>query len=571
MSSTLEISDANIDKILFKEIETSFYLEEKEEKEAAFILGCMDENEIQNNYTGHFTIEQINKELERAKNCWEKKLNIIQVKTPDESFNYMINGWLLYQTISSRLYAKAGFYQVSGAYGFRDQLQDSMNICTVNPAIAREQIMTNAKHQFLQGDVLHWWHEETKTGLRSICKDDYLWLIYAVSEYLNITNDCQILYEEIEFVDGPLLEMNEKERSIQYSYTDEKKSLYSHCKLALNKSMSEIGANGLPLMGGGDWNDGMNKVGINGEGTSVWLGFFLYQMIEKFTKITKIYDSEVDTSIYRAFNRKLKDSLRNVAWDGKYYMRAFFDNGHKLGSNVNSEGSIDLISQSFAILTEIADSKQIESILESVEDKLVDKKLKIIKLLDPAFEKSEDDPGYIMSYPKGIRENGGQYTHAVSWYIMALLKLGMYNKAFEYYQMINPINRTLTPEDVTKYKTEPYVLAADIYSNKDYAGQGGWTWYTGSSGWFYKVGLVDMLGFHKQGSKLYIKPNVPSNWKNYDLIYRYEDTTYEIHINMKADKEGIELDGQKVANDFINLKNDKLIHSVMIKIGGRHD
>lgn len=567
MTVTNPIETVNIDRILFKEFTTSIYIDSKQEEEIVFMLGCGHEDEILPLIKDYNSLEKINEEFKNTKDYWHKKLEVIQVKTPDDSFNYMLNGWLLYQTIASRINARAGFYQVSGAYGFRDQLQDAMNICVVDPAITKKQILFNASHQFREGDVLHWWHEETKIGLRSLYKDDYLWLIYAVYEYLNITEDWSILDEKIPFVEGKILESYEKDRVVDIVYSNDKSSLYEHCKKAIERAMHDLGTNGLPLIGGGDWNDGMNMVGINGHGTSVWLGFFLYQMVEYFINIVKRHDSKEDIEGYEKFNAKLKDDIRKTSWDGKYYLRAFFDNNHKLGSATNKECQIDLISQSFAILTDIADSEQKQSIFEAVEERLVDKDNKIIKLLDPAFEKNEDNPGYIMDYPKGIRENGGQYTHAVSWYIMALIKEGLTDKAFEYYQMINPINRTLTKDDVLKYKVEPYVLAADIYSNKDLAGQGGWTWYTGSSGWFYRVGLVDILGFNKKGNKLYIKPNIPHNWDKYQITYNYQETVYIIDI-IRDNKDEIVVDGKLNNNDYIELINDKKNHNVVVKIGG---
>lgn len=563
VSVTNPIESVNIDRILYKEFTTFIDIDSKNEKEITFMLGAGKENEILPIITKYNNTESIESEFVESQKYWDSRLNNIQVETPDDSFNYMINGWLLYQTISSRINARAGFYQVSGAYGFRDQLQDSMNICSTDPEITRKQILFNASHQFKQGDVLHWWHEETKSGLRSLYKDDYLWLIYAVYEYINITNDLKILDEKIPFVEGPLLGIDESERSLEFIYSSEKASLYEHCKLAIDKAMNEIGTNGLPLIGGGDWNDGINKVGIGGKGTSVWLGFFLYQMIGYFKVITKKYSSKDNMDKYSDFNEKLKENIKTTSWDGNYYMRAFFDNGHKLGSETNKECRIDLISQSFAILTDIADDKQKEKIFAAVEEKLVDKNINIIKLLDPPFEHSEDNPGYIMDYPKGIRENGGQYTHAVSWYIMALLKEGLVDRAFKYYQMINPINRTLTKEAVQKYKVEPYVIAADIYSNEDYMGQGGWTWYTGSSGWFYRVGLIDILGFQKHGDKLYIKPNIPSDWKKYKITYKYYDTVYEISIN-KASSNEIIIDNETTKNDYINLVNDNKTHEVVV-------
>ncbi|MDD2377898.1 MAG: glucoamylase family protein [Bacilli bacterium] len=571
MSSTEKIENAVLNNLLFKEIEVDFYLNEKEEKEIAFTLGSATKEDLDLLVKKYQSIGKINQELLDVKNNWNDVLNVVQVKTPEDSFNYMVNGWTLYQTLASRLQARAGFYQVGGAFGFRDQLQDSMNVCSINPDITRKQILFNAAHQFKEGDVLHWWHPKLDIGLRSLYKDDYLWLIYAVCEYLKITEDFSILDEQVPFIKGLSLGPNEHEKLIDYSVSEESSSIYERCLLIIDKVMNELGTNGLPLMGGGDWNDGMNKIGAKGKGTSVWLGFFSHLLIEQFMVYAEKYDSKIDLKKYQDFNIKLRKSLRKVAWDGKYYLRAFFDNGRPVGSHLNDECAIDLLSQSFAILSGIADEKQIESMLDEVETKLVDRDLKIIKLLTPPFANSKDYPGYIMDYPKGIRENGGQYTHSVAWYIQALLKLGKNDLAFEHYQMVNPINRTKTKEDALKYKVEPYVFVADIYSNESFAGQGGWSWYTGTSGWFYKVALVEILGFNLRGNKLYITPNVPTTWTNYEITYQYKETVYEIKVELKNIADEIILDNQGVKTNYIELVNDKKKHYVIVKIGEKND
>lgn len=567
MSSNLKIENVLNNNLLFKEVEVDFYIDEKTESELSFTLGCATIDDLSSLVKKYNNINIVNKELAKIKLNWSERLSKVQVQTPDESFNYMVNGWALYQTLASRIQAKAGFYQVGGAFGYRDQLQDAMNLCSIEPEITKKQILINAMHQFTMGDVLHWWHPSSKMGLRSLYKDDYLWLIYAVSEYINITEDISFLDELVPFIEGSLLEPHEHEKLIEYRFSSKKASLYKHCKLAIHKAMKELGKNGLPLMGGGDWNDGMNKIGIKGKGTSVWLGFFLYMMIEKFMDFTHKYDSSIPLKKYVVFNEKLKASLKNVAWDGNYYLRAFFDNGNAIGSSSNEECSIDLISQSFAILTDVADLEQSKLIINSVEEKLVDKEANIIKLLSPPFEKSKDYPGYIMDYPKGIRENGGQYTHATAWYIMALLKANNPDLAYRYYQMINPINRTLNPNDVLKYKVEPYVFAADVYSNEQFKAQGGWTWYTGTSGWFYKVALVDILGFTLRKDKLYIKPNVPTTWKQFTINYNYNKTVYEIKVLLEQSQNEILLDNEIVKTDFIELQNDKKHHIVIVKVG----
>lgn len=566
MTSSEKIKNVESKKMLTKSITTEVNLAAKEEKVICFVLGCgLSDYENIELITKYSNIKTCTEELKRIKNYWNKTLSTVQVKTPDESFNFIINGWYLYQTISSRIMAKTGFYQVSGAFGYRDQLQDAMNITLVKEDFTRKQILINAKHQFKEGDVLHWWHENNHFGLRSRYKDDFLWLVYATAYYIDITSDYSILREKIPYAEGESLSDYEHEKGIVFNYSNETDTLLNHCLKALQLSMNSLGTHKIPLMGGGDWNDGMNRVGIKGKGESIWLGFFLYNTIDKFTKIMKKYDDNIDVSLYLEFNEKLKENLNKNTWDGEYYLRAFFDNGDKLGSHENTECKIDLISQSFAIISGVAPKDRIQQVITSVEEKLVDKENKIIKLLTPAFSKSLNNPGYIMYYPKGIRENGGQYTHSVAWYLMALIKTGYHDRAYRYFQMINPINRTKKAEDVRKYRVEPYVIAADIYSSDNYPGRGGWTWYTGSAGWFYRVGVEEILGLHKNGNKLKIVPKIPISWDGYKAVYNYLDTTYNIEV-VKKDKEGLELDGKNQISNTINLVNDSKTHEIKVTI-----
>lgn len=570
LSSTLPIKDYSIDRVLVKSIDVEVELKAGEEKEFSFLLGTEIGNENVNDLIKKYSSDKsIVNELKEVKDYWTKELSIIKVKTKDKAFDNVMNGWYLYQTLAARINARAGFYQVGGAFGYRDQLQDTMNLATIDPELTKEQIIRNASHQFMEGDVLHWWHEINKLGLRSRYKDDYLWLVYATCEYCRITGDYKFLDEQIPFVSGPLLADWEEERGINFEYTKEKASLYDHCLIALNRSMTQMGKNGLPLMGGGDWNDGMNKVGIGGKGTSVWLGFFQYWIMDKFIQLTKNYNKKLDVTKYEKAMEKLKHSLNTVAWEKDYYIRAFFDNGAKLGSRESEECKIDLLSQSFSILTDVAERENVGKIIDSVESNLVDKDLKIVKLLTPAFQKIKNVPGYIMDYPEGVRENGGQYTHSVSWYIMALIRAGYQDRAYNYYQMINPINRAIDKKEADTYKVEPYVIAADIYSNKNNPGRGGWTWYSGSSGWFYNVGLTEILGFKKEDNRICFKPHLPSGWKSFELEYHYLETTYKIKVNVTANKEDIILDGEKVDKDFITIKNDKRIHAVVVNVRER--
>lgn len=567
MSSSEPIEYVTSDKILVKSINTKVKLNGEEEKFIVFQLGCgLKDSENVAMIQKYSNITTVKKELKAVKEYWNKTLSVIEVNSPDTSFNYMLNGWYLYQTISSRIMAKAGFYQVSGAFGYRDQLQDAMNIAMVKPDFTREQILINAAHQFMEGDVLHWWHEKNRFGLRSRYKDDYLWLVYATVYYIEITGDTAILEESIPYVLGDSLSDYEHEKGIVFQYSSEKETLLEHCIKSLQLSMKSLGRHKIPLMGGGDWNDGMNKVGIKGKGESVWLGFFLYYVIDLFVKMMKKYDKKFDVSDYVQFNEKLKENLNKKTWDGNYYLRAFFDNGDKLGSHENSECKIDLISQSFSILSGVAPKERVQQAITAVEENLVDDDSKIVKLLTPPFEKSLNNPGYIMNYPKGIRENGGQYTHSVAWYLMALIKAGYHDRAYRYYQMINPINRSLTEEDVAQYQVEPYVVTADIYSAEHYPGRGGWTWYTGSAGWFYRVGIYDLLGLRKQGNTLRMIPKIPIAWDGYQVTYHYMDTSYFIEVIKDSKKDGIVLDRKKQISNFIELENDGKEHHVTVYI-----
>ena len=564
MSCSLPILSTENDKILVKSIHTKIHLDAKNTESCVFVLGSsMDSDSIPSMLDKYLDVKFARSELRSVKEYWDKMLGVVQVHSPDESFDYMVNGWYLYQALSSHIFARAGFYQVSGAYGYRDQLQTAMNLSFVAPDAARSQILINASHQFEQGDVLHWWHERNHFGLRSRYKDDYLWLVYATAKYLDTTKDYSILKEKIPYVVGPELSNYEQEKGIVFTYSDTKSTLLEHCLKSLHLSMSSLGRHGLPLMGGGDWNDGMNKVGIKGKGESVWLGFFLYEVISMFMSFMREYDKKFSLKEFKEFNEKLKDNLNKKAWDEEYYLRAYFDNGDKLGSHENKECKIDLISQSFAILSKVAPKEFVQKLITSVEENLVDDKNKIIKLLTPAFEKSLNNPGYIMNYPKGLRENGGQYTHATSWYLMALIRLGYYDRAYRYYQMINPVNRSLDSHDVNQYVVEPYVIAADIYSAERYPGRGGWTWYSGTPGWYYYIGIEEILGLKRHGDVLTFSPNIPIAWDSVLVDYTYKDTIYHIEI-VKAKTERVTLDGKKCINKEVNLVDDKKEHRVLV-------
>ena len=535
-----------------KRLGMKVHIPAKGEREISFVIAVTENRDIA---PASYSTQAIYQEFDAVTRFWDEKLSTIQVETPDRSLNYMLNRWYLYQVYASRLFARAGFYQVGGATGFRDQLQDVMSVLYSDPAYARRQILDHAAHQFSEGDVLHWWHENMKLGARTTFSDDYLWLVYVTYQYVHVTGDLGILNEEIPFCQGEALGPNQTEKGINYFTSSTKATLYEHLKRSINRSMSRIGAHGLPLMGCGDWNDGMSRVGVGGKGESVWVAFFLCDLLPKMEELTqKMPDADLSyCEELSQFRDRLVKALQDKAWDGFWFLRAFFDNGNPMGSRNNTECQIDLISQAWSILTDVATPEQKQSIFRETDGRLVNREHEIIQLLTPAFKNSADDPGYIMQYPEGVRENGGQYTHGAMWYIMAQVKEGRTDMAYFLYSLINPIHRTLTLADVLKYKVEPYCIAADIYSNHQHPGRGGWTWYTGSASWAYKTGIENILGLHKQGDMLTIDPHVPTDWPGFEVTYRFGNSTYI--INYKTKKE-------KSAPTVINLVDDGLIHQV---------
>lgn len=527
-----------------------------ENKEISLILGEGETKlEVQDLVYKYSDVKKCKKELLDVKDFWKNKISKIQVKTPAESMNIMLNGWLLYQTIACRLWAKSAFYQSGGATGFRDQLQDILCLKYIEPEVTRKQILKHCVHQFIDGDVEHWWHEETNRGIRTRFSDDLLWLPYVVAEYIKTTQDTEILKEEVAYINGNTLKDDENENYDIHLTSDIKESVFQHCIRAIEKSL-DFGENGMPKIGSGDWNDGFSKVGIKGKGESVWLGFFLYTVLSEFIEIMEnMNDESVKDKIekYEGIKQELKKSLNTAGWDGRWYKRAFMDDGNILGSIENEECRIDSISQSWSVISNAGDNDKKYISMESLENHLVDRETGIIKLLDPPFEKSDLEPGYIKMYLPGVRENGGQYTHAAIWAIIAETLLGFGNKAYEYYRMINPIEHAKTAEEANKYKVEPYVIAADVYGSSNLVGRGGWTWYTGSSSWYYRAGIENILGLKIEKGKLKIDPCIPSDWREYSIQYKYKSTLYNIKVkNLSEKNTGVE----KI---FINGKEEKEI------------
>ncbi|MFT3903476.1 MAG: glucoamylase family protein [Niabella sp.] len=548
-------------------IQVYITLAEKEEKEIVFILGAgANEHHARELVQQFKDVEIVKQSLEKVHQQWTDILGRVHVHTPDEAYNVMANGWLLYQTLSCRIWGRSGFYQSGGAYGFRDQLQDVLAVMHARPDVARQQIVLAASRQFREGDVQHWWHPPSGRGVRTTCSDDYLWLPFVTARYIETTGDAKILDEYISYIDGRPLHPGEESYYDLPVFLDHWETLYNHCKKAIRYGL-KFGKNGLPLMGSGDWNDGMDKVGEHGQGESVWLGFFLYTVLQRFGSIAAKYgDAEFHAVCMEQANR-LRDNIQKNAWDGQWYRRAYFDDGTPLGSVQNEECRIDSISQSWSVLSGAGTPDRTGVAMESLNKYLVDRKNRIIKLLDPPFDKSSLNPGYIKGYVPGVRENGGQYTHAAIWAMMAFADMKDNERVWELFSMVNPVNHGKSASDVQQYKVEPYVMAADVYGAPPNEGRGGWTWYTGSAGWTYQLAVEYIAGIRRRGDKLYLNPCAPAVWGRYKVVYRYEDTHYHIIVhNRKTGVLKITLDNHVLQEGFINLQNDGQAHQVEAEI-----
>ncbi len=523
------------------------------QKEIVILLGAEESIlDCKNNSYKYSKIQNCRQELERVKNEWKYILEKLQVYTPVESVNILLNGWLIYQTIVSRLIAKTGYYQSGGAYGFRDQLQDTIGLKYIDSQYLKNQIIKHSQHQFEEGDVEHWWHEETKRGIRTRFSDDLLWLVYVTIEYVYFTGDKQILEIQTPYLKGNILEEGQDEKYDKYEVGEKTETVYDHCIKAIEKSL-QFGEHGIPKIGSGDWNDGMNEVGNKGKGESIWLGFFLYNILNKFIPIMQEKGDMARVERYEKIKQDLKKILNTNGWDGRWYKRAYTDDGQALGTMENEECRIDSIAQSWATISEAGDNDKKYISIESLENHLIDKENGIIKLLDPPFEKSKLEPGYIKAYLPGVRENGGQYTHAATWVIIAEALLGFGDKALELYRMINPIEHSRTKETAKKYKVEPYVIPADIYGANNLAGRGGWTWYTGSSSWYYKAGIEYILGLKIENEILSINPCIPKEWRTYSIRYKWKNTLYNIIVeNPDGKNTGV----SKVIIDNIEVENN---------------
>jgi len=537
-----------------------------EEKEIIFRLGTgRDRNEaitMVRRFEGRMTAQNA---LKQVKDYWKKSLSALQVTTPDNSINFLVNGWLNYQTLASRIWARSGFYQSGGAFGFRDQLQDILSLLYAEPVIARKQILLCASRQFKKGDVQHWWHPPMGRGVRTTCSDDYLWLPFVTSRYVEHTQDEQVWDERVHYLEGRWLNAGEESYYDLPIRSDETGTLYEHCVKAIQHGFS-FGEHGLPLMGSGDWNDGMDKVGEHGKGESVWLAFFLYGILTRFIDIADSRNDAAFANECKLQADNLKKNIQLHAWDGKWFKRAFFDDGTPLGSHVNDECKIDSIAQSWSVLSAGGSEQYAASAMESAYTHLVRKEEGIIQLFNPPFDKSQMNPGYIKGYVPGVRENGGQYTHAAVWLTMAYAALGDKKRTWELLQMINPVNHGNNEEVVNDYKVEPYVIAADVYAQPLHKGRGGWTWYTGSAGWFYQLITEWFLGIKKKGTSLSFHPCLPEEWDEVTIDYRYHDTVYHITYQQRkgAGITRLLLNNAEQPEDFITLKDDGASYDIKV-------
>ncbi len=552
-------------------LQTVFELRPGARMDVVFFLGETESKESARKLLSRYRAADLNQVLREVLRQWDDILGAVQVTTPDQTMDVMLNRWLLYQTLACRVWARAAFYQLSGAYGFRDQLQDVMALVVSKRSEAREQLLRAAAHQFVEGDVQHWWHPPSGRGIRTRVSDDLLWLPYAVIHFIEATGDMAVLEEQVPFIEGDLLAEGQNEAYFQPRVSQIRGTIFEHCARALDRSLS-VGLHGLPLMGTGDWNDGMNRVAYLGKGESVWLGWFLHTVLWEFAKVADARGERQRAEKWRIHVSALKAALEHDGWDGEWYRRAYFDDGTPLGSAQNEECRIDSIAQTWGIISGAAEPGRGARAMSAVDHQLIRPADGLILLLTPPFDKTTRDPGYIKGYVPGIRENGGQYTHAATWTAIAFAELGDGDKANELFRFMNPINRSSSRANVQRYKVEPYVVSGDIYAEAPHVGRGGWTWYTGSAGWLYRAGMEWILGFRVRGMILSIDPCIPRNWPGYSIDFRYHSAIYKIKVENPSNvARGValtELDGKLLPGSVsIPLADDGAVHNIRIVLG----
>ncbi len=551
-------------------VQTHLTLAPGQETEVIFLVGKTENSdELRELLDRYQTLLQVHRAVALTMAFWDDTLSTIEVKTPNPALDLMVNHWLLYQTLSCRVWGRSAFYQSGGAFGFRDQLQDVMAVVYSQPKLAREHILRAASRQFEEGDVQHWWHPPTGRGVRTHFADDYLWLALATSHYANVTGDTTIFDERVPYLHSPTLAPGEEDRYELPAVSSLVEDLYSHCQRAIEHGF-RFGPHGLPLMGSGDWNDGMNKVGILGQGESVWMAWFLIVVLRRFAPLAESRGDAERAASYRSRADSVMQATEQYGWDGSWYRRAYFDDGTPLGSAANEECCIDSLAQSWSVMAR-ALSERSQTAMQAVENQLVRDRDRLILLFTPPFDKSALDPGYIKGYLPGIRENGGQYTHAAMWVVQALTLQGRGTRAIELFDLLNPVLLSSAADRIDTYRVEPYVVAADIYGHPPHVGRGGWTWYTGSAAWMYRVAIESILGIELRGDRLRLAPCIPANWPEFEVVIRRNDTTWKILVkNPHAVERGrcvLFVDGQLLGPDqTLTLRQDGQEHVVEIEL-----